>query len=353
MGTSSGLTTRWPSFPRSPVADQAPSATAVATQPERPGGEAAQSGVAHLYEDGDRTEAEEADPHRAHPLFDALAPATDGDVRLAVVHDVRGPRIRRGVLWFAVVVLAGATSTVLLALVLALAAALAADEVVRLQAPHPVPEPERPRRHRQAPRPVVRAARFVADPRRLPPALAAGALPIAATAGADAVALTAPLVVLVIVGHRLWTGARSLVPADGAIAVTAALVLGGAAAAPVLVARLGPAAAVVLVVLVCAYDAGDFLVGADASSIWEGPVAGAASVGVAAFAASVVALPPLTTTTTLALGGATALLAPLGTLATSALLGGGARHPSSYVRRLDSLVVLGPVAAWTLASALG
>jgi hypothetical protein len=105
---------------------------------------------------------------------------------------------------------------------------------------------------------------------------------------------------------------------------------------------------VVLLVLVAAYDAGDFLVATGADTPWEGPLAGVVAVAVCGFGAWVVAPPPLEGHGVVALVAATAVLAPFGPPAASVLLGDGGR-PARFVRRLDTLIVLGPVAAWAAA----
>jgi hypothetical protein len=247
---------------------------------------------------------------------------------LAIEPDVDGPKVRLGVLWLAVTVGAALVDQLALAVVLAVAAGLAADQVVRLQRD--------------------RAADLLADPVRLPAVLAAAALPLAATAGTDTVVAAAVGAVLVTLVHRTWSGPVDGAVADVALVVVAALPVGLGAAAPVLVAELAPAAAVVLLVLVAAYDAGDFMVGTGAGTPWEGPVAGIVAVAVCGFAAWVVAPPPLEGHGVVALAVATAVLAPLGPPAASVLVGDAAT-PARFVRRLDTLVVLGPVAAWAAA----
>jgi hypothetical protein len=119
----------------------------------------------------------------------------------------------------------------------------------------------------------------------------------------------------------------------------------------VLVHRLGTGAAVALLVLVAAYDAGDFLVGTGAGTTWEGPAAGVAAVAVVGFGIFVIALPPLEEQGAIGAAVLVALLAPLGPPITSALIGDGAT-PARFVRRLDSLVLAGPVAAFALAALL-
>lgn len=264
---------------------------------------------------------------------------------LAALHDVRGPRARRGVLWFVATTVTAVASPLALAVLLALAAGFAADQVVRLRA---IPfDPGAPRRAEPRAPIVERVRALVSDPRRLPVALAAAALPLAAAAGVDTLAAALAGAVLVVLG------ARVLLPGDGpdgalgdmAVGCTAAIALGLAAAGPVLLDQVGRPAGVVFVLLVAAYDLGDFIVGTGAATAWEGPVAGVVTVLVVAFAASVIALPPLSTATTLGAGALAAVLAPLGPPAASLLVGDG-RRSAVFVRRIDSLLVLGPVAAW-------
>jgi hypothetical protein len=247
---------------------------------------------------------------------------------LAIAPDADGPKVRLGVAWFVATVAAALVAQLLLALVLAAAAAVAADQVVRLRGKG---EDD-----------------LLVDPLRLPAVLGAAALPLAAVVGADLVAAALAAVVLVVLVHRTFSGPVEGAVADLALVLVAAVPFGLAAAAPVLAAELAPAAAVVLLVLVAAYDAGDFLVGTGAGSPWEGPVAGVAAVAACGFGAWVVAPPALGSRGVLSLAVASAVLAPLGPPAASVLIGDG-RRPARFVRRLDTLLVLGPVAAWAAA----
>lgn len=256
---------------------------------------------------------------------------------LAVPPDVEGPKVRFGVLWFVVVVAAAALANPLLALVLAVAAGLAADEVVRLQRDDPAPGgPEA----------------LLVDPVRLPAVLAAAAIPLAALAGVATVAAALAALTMVVLVHRLFAGPVGGAVGDVALVLVAAVPVGIGAASPVLLGRYGSGAAIVLLLLVCVYDAGDFLVGSGAGAPWEGPVAGVIAVGVMGFAAWVVAPPPLEAHGVVALAVAAAVLAPFGPPAASVLTAGGCR-PSRFVRRLDTLLVLGPVAAWAAAGVVG
>lgn len=237
----------------------------------------------------------------------------------AVRHDIDGPRVRLGVAWLAGTVVACVLSPLLLALVLAVAAALAADELLTLHG------------HRAA-------VGLLEDPVRLSTLLVAAALPLGASQGVDTLAAAcAGGVVLAIVA----TGGRAVGP------LFLALTVGLAAASPVLLHRLGTAAALFLLLFVAVYDAGDFLIGTGAHASWEGPAAGAATVAVVAFGGLVVAPPPLEERGVVALAATVAVLAPLGPLVASVLIGDGATR-ARFVRRIDSLLVAGPVAAYVV-----
>lgn len=261
-------------------------------------------------------------------------------VSLAVVHDINGPRVRWGLVWFLVTIIAAAAGEGLLALVMAGAAALATDQVLRL---HDLDA---------ATRAGARPAGLLSDPRRLPAVLSSATLPLAASAGVDTLAAALPAVMVVILVQRLCTTAvqpaRARAVGDVALAVAAAVGPGLAAAAPVVAAGFGAEAAVVVLLLVCAYDAGDFLVGSGSSTSWEGPAAGIVAVAVVTFAVSVLPLRPIDASAAYALGVLTCVLAPLGPPAASLLIGNG-RRPARFVRRLDSLLILGPLLPYALA----
>lgn len=263
--------------------------------------------------------------------------------RLAVVHDTDGPRVRWGLAWFATSLGAALVARGLLALVMAVAAGLAADQILRL------------RDADQAATAGIPAGGLLSDPRRLPATLAAAILPLAAVAGADTLAASLVGVVVVILAQRLCTASvqpgHARAVADAAFGSAVAVAVGLAAATPVLAHRFGAQAAVVVLLLVCAYDAGDFLVGSGSATVWEGPAAGVAAVAVTTFAVSVVPLEPLDARAAYALGALTCLLAPLGPPAASLLTGNGHR-PARFLRRLDSLLILGPILPYALSALL-
>ncbi len=132
---------------------------------------------------------------------------------------------------------------------------------------------------------------------------------------------------------------------DVALTLALGVPIGLAAAAPVLVRHTGIAAAVLLLAIVCVYDAGAYLVGTGASSAWEGPAAGVAGLIPLTILAEVVLIPPFAGAQPLFLGILGAVLAPAGPVAASALLGDRNGHAPA-LRRLDSLLLLGPLWAW-------
>jgi CDP-diglyceride synthetase len=125
------------------------------------------------------------------------------------------------------------------------------------------------------------------------------------------------------------------------------LPIGIATASPVLLRSLGLAAPLALFAFAAFHDMGAYLVGTGAASPWEGPIAGVASiVCVTLFVA--VLVPSFSGGSPFLLGLIAGVLAPLGPLAASVILGDrDARAPA--LRRLDSLLLLGPVWAWTAA----
>jgi molybdopterin synthase sulfur carrier subunit len=174
-------------------------------------------------------------------------------------------------------------------------------------------------------------------------AIAAG-LPIAASFDISKITAVVVAGALVTLVSRLRT--PTLAPLrDIALTLAVAVPIGLAAAAPVLVRHTGIAATLLLLATICAYDAGAYLVGTGASSAWEGPAAGVAALIPLTIFAEVVLLPPFAGAQPLFLGLLAAVLAPAGPVAASALLGDRSAHAPA-LRRLDSLLLLGPLWAW-------
>lgn len=241
-------------------------------------------------------------------------PASTGRRRLAVVYDIEGPRVRLGIAWFAFAVAGIALGPVGVAAVYGLTAAVAGAQAARAW--------RRVRgRRRHKPNEAVAAA------------VAVG-LPIAAAISTGMLGLA----VLGAVATCLLTGG----PTGGTRTLQCGIWPGAAAAAVVVSDRFEPWAAVALVLAVSAYEIGDYLVGSGARNALEGPVAGAAAALVVGSAAGLIAfgVPRCVWLAVLA-----AVLCPLGQLVASLVLP-SADAKASALRRLDSLLVLGPVWAW-------
>ena len=265
---------------------------------------------------------------RVRGAADRLAPQREAFRQLAAVPDIDGPRIRLGIAWalctFAFLV-AGAVP---LAVWLTAAALVAAGNTCKAWR-----KAER--------RPIAPVVVFGAT-----------AFPAAAGVGLAGVAAVAAVVLVVTVAWEPVAGALhqpARAQVSVALTLAATLSIGLAAASPVLVRHVGLVEAAVLVALVVVYDASAYLVGTCAASPWEGPAAGAAFILAVTLAVAALFVPPFRGATPWLFGFLTAVLAPLGPYAASALL----PEPSSRapaLRRLDSLLIVGPV--WALVALL-
>jgi hypothetical protein len=127
-----------------------------------------------------------------------------------------------------------------------------------------------------------------------------------------------------------------------------AAVPGAAGGAPVALRSLsshGSVVALALCTYALVYDASSYLVGAGAERPWEGIVAGLASIGAVTVAVAAILDPPFNGVTPWVLGIAAALLAPFGAAVATVVLGDRTASAPA-LRRLDTLIVLGPV--WTI-----
>jgi hypothetical protein len=153
-------------------------------------------------------------------------------------------------------------------------------------------------------------------------------------------------------GLSLLWGRRHGSRVAGRRTAALAAAFGLAAASPVVVLRHGLAVALVLVALVAAYDASVYIVGTGASAAWEGPAAGVAAVLSLTLGVAGVLVPPFRGPSPWILGGLTAALAPAGVVAVSRLVA-DPHAPVQGARRLDSLLLVGPVWAVLAAPLLG
>ncbi|MCD9625363.1 hypothetical protein [Rhabdothermincola salaria] len=254
--------------------------------------------------------------------------------RLVSGEPIGGPRGRLGVVWFLVALVATIGGLVPLAVLFALVAGAAGLQTAAAWR----------RVHR---RPVQLASGLVG-----------AALPLAAGFGIAFVGLVALLsVVACLVTAVLFTRGRPrrgrpVVLAVAGVTLRSGFFTGVGAAAAVLVARTDTVSFVVLLVLVSAYEAGDYLVGTGASTPIEGPLSGMAAVAVLTFALSVFQLGPFDSQAAWVFGGMVAAAAPLGTFLGSALVPSAAAGGPG-LRRLDAWLVAGPAWAWMLWGYLG
>lgn len=261
-----------------------------------------------------------------NPVTDRVAAAPTR--HLYPVPAADGPHGRLGVLWFALVMATAALGDGWVALTFAVTAGLAAA-------------PFDPARSATAERPSPLAPGFV-------PA-AAAALPLAALAGARGLAIALFMVVATALAGRLLFPARGPAALEtAATGVLVAVAIGLAAASPVLAARLGTGVVIGLLLMASAYDAGTYLVGVGAGHGWEGPVAGVTAVAVVGFSLALVNAFGVGGETTWLVTAAAAVLLPLGPpLATA--LAGDSRRRLPVLRRLDVLLVAGPLWVWIVA----
>lgn len=239
--------------------------------------------------------------------------------RYSVVYDIDGPRVRLGLVWFVVALSALAVGPLPTAIVYGGAAGLAAVQTARVW-----------RRRRMRPNDVVAAGM-------------AGAMTLGACLGAGGAGLG--LVAGAVLACGAATGdskSRHPVVTDAGWTVQCALFPGLAAMSMVLLARLDQGSAIALLLLVSAYETGDYIVGSGASNPYEGPAAGLSAIVVITFIVSTLPISTLSFGEAWLFGGFVAVLAPLGQLFASALLP-AADAPASALRRLDSLLLAAPV----------
>lgn len=244
--------------------------------------------------------------------------------RYANPYDLEGPKVRLGVAWFFLAALALAIGPLPTALVYGSVAAVAGAQAAASW-----------RRRRGGPRPSESAAAVIAG------AVAGGAC---LGAGGSGLAMLGGVAVAYVAasGDR-----RSPNPAftDAGWTLQCALPPAIAAMSMVLLARLDQGSAIALLLLVSAFEVGDFLVGSGARNPYEGPAAGASAIVVVTFIVSTLPISTLSFGEAWLFGGIVAIGAPIGQLLASALLPAAAA-PATALRRLDSLLVVGPIWAW-------
>jgi hypothetical protein len=248
--------------------------------------------------------------------------------RILNYYDVNGPRIRLGFLWFltlgAAIAAETGTDLPVLALVYGTAAGFGGWQAAREW------------RKRTDGGPVQWASAAIGAGIGLAAGLSAGAVGLAVL-GSIGLAMAAGLT-----DER----SRKAYPANVGLTLQCGVFVGIAAAAPALTWRVEPGAAIALILLVSAYEVGDYVVGSGSLNAFEGPVAGIAAVIAVMMPMYAVQLPPINPDTALTYALIIAIGCPIGQLVGSAVLPwSDAAAPA--VRRLDSLMVAGP--AWLIA----
>ena len=244
-------------------------------------------------------------------------------------YDLDGPRVRLGLLWFVVMLAAVIVGAWAVGVVLALVCGAAASQTAAAW------------RH---------AGR---RPHQVVAGLSGLALPLAAVIGTGMLGLVCLVAAVAAVVVAATDGRRRYpVVADAGLTLQCGFVIGLAGASFVVIRHLEIGAAISLLLLLCAYDVGDFLVGTGASTSVEGPIAGIVAVVVVTFSIGVFAFPPFDMGSAWAFGGMAAALCPLGQVAATAMLPApDARVPA--LRRVDSLLLVAPLWAVGLWSYLG
>lgn len=238
--------------------------------------------------------------------------------RLAVPYRTDGPKVTFGVLWFALLLGSILTSISSLAMLVALVAGLAGLQIGHAWFPEFPPT----KWWTAAAATLTSLGGYV------------GLLGIAAGV---ALGLMVLLIYTVVnpVHHRPFPDLLDVL-------ARAAIPVGIAAGSLVGLMDVGIGVIVSLVVLVSAYEVGDFLVGSGSSNAVEGPISGLVSLGAALFILWIAAPAPLTDRSVLLFGAVAAVCCPLGQILASGLLPrGNAWAPA--LRRLDSYLLAAPL----------
>jgi hypothetical protein len=246
--------------------------------------------------------------------------------RLRVVYDIDGPRVRLGVAWFLLALVALAFGRWAVTVLYSLTAAAAALQSAKAW-----------RHVRQRPH------RIVAGAGALVIGLAGGIT--TGLVGAAILAMVAAALVVAFVERT--TNPRNDPILDASFTVRCALFPGFAAACLAIAARFEYGSVVGLVFIVSAYETGDYIVGSGSSNPLEGPIAGATAVAVTTFAVAALAIEPFGFPHAFLFAALAAVLCPAGQLVASAILP-SAGAPASALRRIDSLLLLAPAWAFTV-----
>jgi len=245
-----------------------------------------------------------------------------------------GPHVRLGILWAGVTLGAVVLGTPWLAGWLAVVAAMAAGSAVRSWGTEAVSQRQAHNRTTRVQPPAAVAA------------VGAAVITLGALGGGLVVAVVAAAIAVVLVAAATFGPLGQ----PGVIRRVVIVLGPGVAAAGLVLARTqGLTFGLVLFGMVTVFDSSAYLIGTGAPNRWEGSVAGGASIAALTLFVAAVLAPPFTGVTPWVLGGAVALLAPIGVVL-ARWMTGDKLAPVPALRRLDSLILVGP--AWVAGVAL-
>lgn len=262
------------------------------------------------------TRAERAEARRREQIRKMRARSGN---RYLVHYDIDGPRVRLGLAWFVGAIVALALGTVAIALYFGLAFAAAASHALR----------------------TWRARGAPVDPRV---ALLSVAVVVAAAAVHPKAMGVAVLLVPVVAVGLAARGGVGVGEAVGRASLVLQTVLPTAVAGGcfVLLADLELWAAISLVLLVSAYETGDFLIGSGSVNAYEGPLAGGVAVLVVTLVIAALGFPPFGVGEAFGFGLLVAPGAFAGQMLASVMLP-HARALAPALRRVDSLLLTAPL----------
>lgn len=173
---------------------------------------------------------------------------------------------------------------------------------------------------------------------RVVAAVCAGVVPLLAAYGTGTAGLALMIIPVLVVAAHVLSGQG---PLAASATIIGAVLPAIAAASVVFAVRVDLWAGLFLVVAVSIYDAGSFLLGAEAGSRWEGPAAGMIGALAVTFTMAAFHPSPFDGATAWIAGVVVALMCPLGQILAGIFLPTpDARVPA--LRRLDGYLVAGP-----------
>lgn len=272
--------------------------------------------------DGDDGQPGRREQRRAHLRQEAQAREQRWQRnRLAVPYSIDGPKVSLGLAWFALAVVAIVAAPLAIGLVASSVAALAGLQTAHAWYPG-----------------RVRTKWWTAAA-----AFCTGMCGVLAKEGVLVGVVLGTVVLLVHVALEPQRNRTVLEQLD--IALRSALPVGVAAGSLAGLRTIGLGPTVLLVVLVSAYEVGDFLVGTGSKNAVEGPVAGLIAVVAVGFVGRVLAPAPFTTTSVVLFAALAGVCCPLGQILAAALLPRGSAWAPA-LRRLDSYLLAAPL--WLL-----